>query len=59
MKTCSQCGMLFEEDDVSEPGPLEEMTDMFLGSADSSRDAQLCPRCKEELAMMFIAGFGM
>ena len=38
---------------------MEEMTDMFLGSADSFRDAQLCPRCKEELAMLFIAGFGL
>ena len=51
--------MLFEDDEVVETGPLEEMTDMFLGSADSSRDAQICPRCKEELAMLFIAGFGM
>jgi hypothetical protein len=58
MKTYTNCGQLFVEDDLPIPSTAKEFSDIFIESTSSDRRPVLCPRCKEELGMMNLMGLG-
>lgn len=58
MKTCSTCGHLFVDDDLSVSSPAEELAKIFIESTGlEDRSADLCPECREKLEMLNLMGF--
>lgn len=58
MRTCSNCGHLFEPDVVEEPDPAAELGKIFQESIDSCEISHLCLTCRRELGILNIIGFG-
>jgi len=59
MKTCKNCFREFDEDDVLNVSPATELTDISLRDTGVEDINYLCPRCREELGVMDLLGFGL
>ena len=57
MKTCRRCGEEIEESS-GKFNPMQELGEMFLDSTAESGADDLCPKCREDLGIANLLGFG-
>jgi hypothetical protein len=57
MKTCKHCDEEFEESSL-EYNPAQELGEIFLESTGESGADDRCPKCKEEMRVTNLFGFG-
>jgi hypothetical protein len=57
MKRCRRCGEEFEEDS-GEYNPARELAEIFLDNTGGFGADDLCPKCREELGITNLLGFG-
>jgi len=53
---CKKCGEKYDEDEGA-ASPVETLGEIFLESAGEEPD-NLCPRCREEIGVLGLLGFG-
>jgi len=58
MKICTQCFREFEEDNDG-PSPADVLGQICVDTMENGEDRCLCPRCREELGVLNLLGFGM
>ena len=56
MPRCGKCGEQYDEDEGA-MSPVEALGEIFLESAGEEPDT-LCPRCREEMGILGLLGFG-
>jgi len=61
LKICKRCFKEFEESeaDVVDVSPVTELADIMLRDIGVENINDLCPRCREELGVMGLLGFGL
>jgi hypothetical protein len=57
MRSCSKCGESFREED-EERDPALDLGEMFLEHMEDEAAEDVCPKCKEELGIFNLLGFG-
>jgi len=58
MKTCTQCFREFGEDNDGS-GPADVLGQTCVDTMENGEDRCLCPKCREELGILNLLGFGM
>ena len=56
MRQCRRCGERYDEEEGTK-SPAEALGEIFLESAGGEPD-NLCPRCREEIGVLGLLGFG-
>lgn len=56
MPKCRKCGEKFDEEEET-MSPVEALGEIFLESA-GENPRGLCPRCREEIGVLGLLGFG-
>ena len=57
MRTCSKCGESFQKGD-EDYNPATDLGEMFLEQVEDDDAEDVCPKCKEELGIINLLGFG-
>jgi hypothetical protein len=58
MKTCKRCFREFNEEELPDVRPTNDLADILLQDISGGDVSDLCPECSEELGMVTLLGFG-